>query len=266
MSGGLHVGMIVRGSGKVIHRNAPASIRPTRRINSILVGAERFELPTLCSQSRCATRLRHAPTLSRISHSTATWRLTHSAASSDAAAPIPAAPAEAASTPPASGTPPTQKISQLCLAECRFGSASDPVQQLVVPPVRLPANVEQVPHHRNRSRRSSRSRRSPPSARSSSSEPLRATHAAMMMIDEAIPPTTSPTPGMKPDNAVQPEPDSASPGCAESRPAGATESPGARSSKTRPPQRPSRGNAAVAAARPALGDALPAGITSGLGL
>ena len=26
-----------------------------------LVGAERFELPTLCSQSRCATRLRHAP-------------------------------------------------------------------------------------------------------------------------------------------------------------------------------------------------------------
>jgi len=28
----------------------------------ILVGAERFELPTLCSQSRCATRLRYAPT------------------------------------------------------------------------------------------------------------------------------------------------------------------------------------------------------------
>ena len=28
----------------------------------LLVGAERFELPTLCSQSRCATRLRHAPT------------------------------------------------------------------------------------------------------------------------------------------------------------------------------------------------------------
>ncbi len=26
-----------------------------------LVGAERFELPTTCSQSRCATRLRHAP-------------------------------------------------------------------------------------------------------------------------------------------------------------------------------------------------------------
>src|ERR1035441_1825558 len=28
-----------------------------------LVGAEGFEPPTLCSQSRCATRLRHAPTL-----------------------------------------------------------------------------------------------------------------------------------------------------------------------------------------------------------
>ena len=27
-----------------------------------LVGAERFELPTLCSQNRCATRLRYAPT------------------------------------------------------------------------------------------------------------------------------------------------------------------------------------------------------------
>ncbi len=26
-----------------------------------LVGVERFELPTLCSQSRCATRLRYTP-------------------------------------------------------------------------------------------------------------------------------------------------------------------------------------------------------------
>jgi hypothetical protein len=34
-----------------------------------LVGAERFELPTLCSQSRCATRLRHAPTLDFPPHS-----------------------------------------------------------------------------------------------------------------------------------------------------------------------------------------------------
>ena len=29
-----------------------------------MVGAARFELATLCSQSRCATRLRYAPTLS----------------------------------------------------------------------------------------------------------------------------------------------------------------------------------------------------------
>ena len=28
-----------------------------------LVGAEGFEPPTLCSQSRCATRLRYAPTV-----------------------------------------------------------------------------------------------------------------------------------------------------------------------------------------------------------
>ena len=34
-----------------------------------LVGAERFELPTLCSQSRCATRLRYAPTLLILAHS-----------------------------------------------------------------------------------------------------------------------------------------------------------------------------------------------------
>ena len=32
------------------------------QIADSLVGAERFELPTLCSQSRCATRLRYAPT------------------------------------------------------------------------------------------------------------------------------------------------------------------------------------------------------------
>ena len=31
-----------------------------------MVGAERFELPTLCSQSRCATRLRYAPTYTLI--------------------------------------------------------------------------------------------------------------------------------------------------------------------------------------------------------
>ena len=30
----------------------------------ILVGAERFELPTLWSQTRCATRLRYAPNIS----------------------------------------------------------------------------------------------------------------------------------------------------------------------------------------------------------
>ena len=28
-----------------------------------MVGAEGFEPPTLCSQSRCATRLRYAPTV-----------------------------------------------------------------------------------------------------------------------------------------------------------------------------------------------------------
>ena len=37
-----------------------------------LVGAEGFEPPTLCSQSRCATRLRYAPT-GGLSH-TAPWR------------------------------------------------------------------------------------------------------------------------------------------------------------------------------------------------
>src|ERR1017187_3247413 len=35
-----------------------------KNINKLLVGAEGFEPPTLCSQSRCATRLRYAPTFS----------------------------------------------------------------------------------------------------------------------------------------------------------------------------------------------------------
>jgi hypothetical protein len=34
----------------------------------MLVGAEGFEPPTLCSQSRCATRLRYAPTFQIVSH------------------------------------------------------------------------------------------------------------------------------------------------------------------------------------------------------
>jgi hypothetical protein len=36
-------------------------IRVSSDISTKLVGAEGFEPPTLCSQSRCATRLRHAP-------------------------------------------------------------------------------------------------------------------------------------------------------------------------------------------------------------
>src|ERR1039457_6300121 len=35
---------------------------PDRTLENV-VGAEGFEPPTLCSQSRCATRLRHAPCL-----------------------------------------------------------------------------------------------------------------------------------------------------------------------------------------------------------
>jgi hypothetical protein len=54
------------------HHRAAASATPlqgalaeySRRARGLigLVGAEGFEPPTLCSQSRCATRLRHAPT------------------------------------------------------------------------------------------------------------------------------------------------------------------------------------------------------------
>ena len=35
-----------------------------------MVGAEGFEPPTLCSQSRCATRLRYAPILSIVAQQT----------------------------------------------------------------------------------------------------------------------------------------------------------------------------------------------------
>jgi hypothetical protein len=46
--------------------------RPTKKASTgnlagkhpqLMVGAEGFEPPTLCSQSRCATRLRYAPTV-----------------------------------------------------------------------------------------------------------------------------------------------------------------------------------------------------------
>ncbi len=39
----------------------PVELRAPRRSGRQMVGAEGFEPPTPCSQSRCATRLRHAP-------------------------------------------------------------------------------------------------------------------------------------------------------------------------------------------------------------
>src|SRR5258707_5031149 len=48
-------------------RLACQSPRAALRETSGLVGAEGFEPPTLCSQSRCATRLRYAPTRCRLS-------------------------------------------------------------------------------------------------------------------------------------------------------------------------------------------------------
>ena len=46
-------------------RKASSWLRVRPRVSNFLltmVGAERFELPTPCSQNRCATRLRYAPT------------------------------------------------------------------------------------------------------------------------------------------------------------------------------------------------------------
>jgi len=40
--------------------------RPMRNLLILLVGARGFEPPTPCSQSRCATRLRHAPNMLEI--------------------------------------------------------------------------------------------------------------------------------------------------------------------------------------------------------
>ena len=50
LAGVIHVGTLIRPGGDDV-----LPMRPE------LVGAEGFEPPTLCSQSRCATRLRHAP-------------------------------------------------------------------------------------------------------------------------------------------------------------------------------------------------------------
>src|SRR5262245_59013943 len=55
-------------SGPAIGRSATGASAKTGTVRQQdqgcgdLVGAEGFEPPTLCSQSRCATRLRHAPT------------------------------------------------------------------------------------------------------------------------------------------------------------------------------------------------------------
>jgi hypothetical protein len=58
-----------------------------------MVGAERFELPTLCSQSRCATRLRYAPTflLDYIAKSDRGWLPERHAVCQPPATPTPAA-------------------------------------------------------------------------------------------------------------------------------------------------------------------------------
>ena len=49
----------------VVEMEPPENLAVIRRSGpnlDLMVGAERFELPTLCSQNRCATRLRYAPT------------------------------------------------------------------------------------------------------------------------------------------------------------------------------------------------------------
>ncbi len=52
------VGNSETGSQKGMH----SSHRNHGKISEEMVGAEGFEPPALCSQSRCATRLRYAPT------------------------------------------------------------------------------------------------------------------------------------------------------------------------------------------------------------
>jgi hypothetical protein len=48
--------------GRKVHKGSGIGLRFCSHNVFTLVGAEGFEPPTLCSQSRCATRLRHAPT------------------------------------------------------------------------------------------------------------------------------------------------------------------------------------------------------------
>ena len=47
-----------------VRRFRPKAHGKSHKGNGLMVGAEGFEPPTLCSQSRCATRLRYAPTFS----------------------------------------------------------------------------------------------------------------------------------------------------------------------------------------------------------
>src|SRR5690606_14877646 len=60
--------LVCRGQGAVRRASSSSSLTIPYPLSPIpcslppsLVGAEGFEPPTLCSQSRCATRLRHAP-------------------------------------------------------------------------------------------------------------------------------------------------------------------------------------------------------------
>ena len=58
-AGNRHADDICRHSGNLLAENP-------RESDKEMVGAEGFEPPTLCSQSRCATRLRYAPNLPSI--------------------------------------------------------------------------------------------------------------------------------------------------------------------------------------------------------
>ena len=53
--------MLGLGCGDCVATSKRAIQPDGSKLLSFLVGARGFEPPTLCSQSRCATRLRHAP-------------------------------------------------------------------------------------------------------------------------------------------------------------------------------------------------------------
>ncbi len=175
-----------------------------------MVGAERFELPTLCSQSRCATRLRYAPTSSILSQlaSSSPAPLPHSSPSRRAC------PVQHRTAQPDQQQKrhhrqrhqpqPQQSHKQPVLPRIPARRIQTSLHQVIIPPVRPPSNIEQIPQHRHHPHTylNHQVHHHPCNRhqRYTAKESRQHNHAASRTADKI------PHPGHKPNNPIQPKP------------------------------------------------------------